>query len=66
MGGYIFPSLLILILCEKDFGFQQRNSGSELISIYGDYFIIMTPLKRFFKLIEIYSWRKGRLVVTKV
>ena len=60
-----FPSLLILFLyttlCEKNFGFQEKD----LISIYRDYFIIITSLKKYFELIEIYSWRKELLVVTK-
>ena len=45
--------------------FRKRTSGSELILIYVDYFIIITSLNKYFELIEIYSWRKELLVVTK-
>ena len=48
----IFPSLLILFLflyAKRTLVFRERTSGSELILIYGDYFIIITSLKKVFR-----------------
>ena len=68
VSAIIFPSLLILFLildAKRTFVFRKRISGSELISIYRDYFIIITSFKKYFELNETYRWRKRLLVVTK-
>ena len=63
-----FPEFIdfffLLLYAKRTLVFRKRTSGSELVSIYGDYFIIITSLKKYFELIEIYSWRKVLLVVT--
>ena len=48
----------LLLYAKRTLVFRKRTAGSEMISIYGDYFIIITSLKTYLKLIEIDSWGK--------